>query len=102
MYREGLEVVLITAAQQVPADFSFYVDEFRRNLIAPHILALSVPTTDIFKDLARDGWLYSVPVIRTNSQPVPGATYRNAQTWMTDILHSIYSRTRSYRAKVSL
>ena len=99
MFRDGSEIILITAAQEVPSNFSIYVDEFRRNLIAPHILALSAQTSDSFTSLARDGRLYFVP-IRSNAPIVADAPYRNAQTWMTDTLHAVYSRTRSYRAKV--
>ena len=100
MFRDGCEIILITAAQEVPSNFSFYVDEYHRNFIAPHILALSVPTTNKFSTLARDGWLHFVPV-RTDASIDP-ETNRNAQSWMIDTLHSVYSRTRSYRAKVLL
>jgi hypothetical protein len=101
MFRDGSEIILITAAQEVPSNFSVYVDQFRRNLIAPHILALSIQAFDIFTPLARDGRLYFVPS-RSNTPLVPGVPYRNAQTWMTDTLQSVYSRTRSYRAKVPI
>ncbi len=100
MFRDGSEIILITAAQEVPSNFSVYVDEFRRNLIPPHILALSIRASDIFTPLARDGRLYFVPSRSNTPAIVPGAPYRNAQTWMTDTLQSVYSRTRSYRAKV--
>ena len=92
MFRDGCEIILITAAQEVPSNFSFYVDEFRRNLIAPHILALSVPTTNKFSTLARDGWLHFVPV-RTDASIVPETKYRNAQSWMIDTLHAVINHT---------
>lgn len=90
----------MTAAQQVPSNFSVYVDEFHRNLIAPHIVALSIQTSKLFSALARDGWLYSIPTW-TKMPIVAGTKHWNPQTWMIDTMQSVYSRTRSYRAKVS-
>ncbi|XP_046463087.1 calcium-activated chloride channel regulator 1-like [Daphnia pulex] len=74
MFRDGSEIILITAAQEVPSNFSVYVDQFRRNLIAPHILALSIQASDIFTPLARDGRLYFVPS-RSNTPGVGNSKF---------------------------
>lgn len=100
MFHQGMEIIFVTAAQQVPSNFSIYVEEFRRHLIAPHILALSVQTSKLFSPLARDGWLYSIPTW-TKTPLVAGTKHWNPQTWIIDTMQSIYSRMRSYRAKVS-
>ncbi|KAI9559833.1 hypothetical protein GHT06_013840 [Daphnia sinensis] len=99
MFRQGMEIIFVTAAQQVPSNFSIYVEEFRRNLIAPYILALSVQTSKLFSTLARDGRLYSIPSW-TKTPLLPGTKHWNPQTWMIDTMQSVYSRTRSYRAKI--
>lgn len=99
MFHQGMEIIFVTAAQQVPSNFSIYVEEFRRHLIAPHILALSVQTSKLFSPLARDGWLYSIPTW-TKTPLVAGTKHWNPQTWIIDTMQSIYSRMRSYRAKI--
>lgn len=98
MFRLGEEIILITASKSVPSDYATLVDQFRKELIAPHVLALSPSTMTTFSGLARDGYLHFIPNWSTDT--IPGSRSLNAQSWMIDTLHSVYSRTRKYHAKV--
>ena len=92
-----MEIVLVTATPQPSNDISTVIENFKSNLIAPHILALSSQTIKAFSALAHEGGLYFIPDLVDETVDF---SVRSRRTWLTDTLHAIYSRTFNYRAKV--
>lgn len=90
MFRLGLEVILITST----SSGNYYAEStaFRDNMAGVHILSLTESTFQLLNDLTYYGGNYFIPNVQRDG--------RNGQSWMADTLHSIYSRTTRYRAKI--